>query len=115
MGLDFSHCKARWSYGGFYEFRKRLASGIGIDLEKMAGFVEGGKLGKAWPSHPLTRFINHSDCDGELDYEEMTAIIPALTEAIKDWSEDDYDHMQAKELIRGMKHAIRDGVPLFFR
>ncbi|MCM3147573.1 hypothetical protein NSQ36_08885 [Bacillus sp. FSL W8-1143] len=33
MGLDFTHCEAHWSYSDFHDFRKRLAAGIGMNLD----------------------------------------------------------------------------------
>jgi len=111
MGLDFSHCNAHWSYRGFHHFRKRIAKAIGINLDKMSGFSDEGK---PWPKYSLTPFLYHSDCDGQLEYEELEEIIPALKKIISSWEYDDYDREQAEELIRGMEHAMKDGVPLFF-
>lgn len=39
MGLDFSHCDARWGYGRFNNFRTRLAVEAGIALNCMEGFA----------------------------------------------------------------------------
>lgn len=41
MGLDFSHCEARWAYSGFMKFRVKLAAEAGIALHCMEGFACG--------------------------------------------------------------------------
>ena len=38
MGLDFRGADAHWSYGGFMNFREKVANEIGICLELMAGY-----------------------------------------------------------------------------
>ncbi len=38
MGVDFSHCHARWSDHGFLDFRRRLAKETGMDLDDMVWF-----------------------------------------------------------------------------
>lgn len=38
MGLDFTHCEARWSYSSFNNFRRKLAACIGMNLDDMQGF-----------------------------------------------------------------------------
>lgn len=48
MGLDFTHCEAHWSYSGFMVFRRKLAKAIGVDLNRMEGFV-GMFADYAWP------------------------------------------------------------------
>lgn len=39
MGLDFSHCNARWGYIGFMHFRTRLAAEAGIALHCTESFA----------------------------------------------------------------------------
>jgi hypothetical protein len=47
MGIDFSHCEARWGYMGFMNFRTKLATEAGIALHCMKGFA-GGPSGKSF-------------------------------------------------------------------
>lgn len=103
-----------WAYGGFMRFRKRLATGIGIDLEEMFGFSEEG--GRMWGDidSPLVAFLNHSDCDGELSAAECEKVRPALIEAMKSWPEDDYDRVQGTRLAEYMAVCAVRGVPLDF-
>jgi len=47
MGLDFSHCEARWGYSGFMNFRTKLAAEAGIALLCMKGFASS-PIGKGF-------------------------------------------------------------------
>lgn len=116
MGLDFSHCDAHWAYSGFHSFRTRLADYYGIDLNMMKGFSRGDPNCIEWKSvHcPLEPFLNHSDCDGELNEEEMKQIIPELEKIISTWDNSDYDKQKALLLIEGMKLALSNGEVLEF-
>lgn len=40
MGLGFSHGGVSWSYGGFGNFRRKLAREIGVNIDQMSGFAE---------------------------------------------------------------------------
>lgn len=76
MGIDFhregflSREHVSWSYGGFSEFRRRIARAIGLNLDEMCGFYGN----TPWPEHPLVPFLHHSDCDGELSAKECVTI-----------------------------------------
>ena len=112
MGLDFNTCDAHWAYSGFNRFRNRLALEIGIDLNCMEGF--GGD--RKWDNiiDPIIILLNHSDCDGEISWEDCKIVHLRLFELIKNWADDDYDKIQALELIRGMKDCMKNQVDLIF-
>jgi hypothetical protein len=114
MGLDFSHTDARWSYSGFHEFRRRLARELGIDLDKMDGFVD--RNGLSWDKiiDPIKPFLNHSDCDGELSVRECRMVALRLRVLIADWPDDDYDKRNALLLAEGMELAVASNEPLVF-
>jgi len=65
------------SYLGFHEFRKAWAQLLGFNLEDMQGF--GGT--QPWTTEPLQCFFDHSDCDGEISWQDAEQI---LAEARKD-------------------------------
>src|SRR5229473_813047 len=65
------------SYFGFHEFRRAWAQLLGFDLEGMQGF--GGT--RPWTTEPLQCFFDHSDCDGEISWQDAEQI---LAEARKD-------------------------------
>lgn len=118
MGINFEpeapSGHASWSYGGFHAFRTRLASAIGIDLEKMAGFCDGGR---PWSdvNDPIAPFLNHSDCDGELAPDVCTTVAPRLRELVAAWPDYDYDRTHGERLADAMELAAARGVPLEFR
>lgn len=73
MGLDIRlqtsrHIGKANSYSGFGKFREWLASKVGITLSEMKGF--GGSTEWDNTTSPLYPFLNHSDCDGSLNYDE---------------------------------------------
>lgn len=96
MGLDTSHDCWHGAYSAFMRFRTTIASVIGIDLMKMAGFATNGldgvprgdAAGVAWdslPPDPLHVLLCHSDCDGEIAWQDaapiadrLESILPAL-------------------------------------
>ena len=119
MGIQFSHCKASWSYSGFMRFRERLAESIGMQLRKMPGFRDNQEE-FAWEDYddPIIPFLNHSDCDGVLTPEQCRTIAPRLREIISTWEdnfENSYDLEMAEELIRGMEIAEKENENLQFR
>ena len=116
MGLNFRAGDARWSYSGFNRFRTKLASQIGINLNAMEGFKEGGG-GMPWSKveDNIVLLLQHSDCDGELTVKECKRVWPRLEELIKYWEENDYDKINALRLIEDMKGTIKKKEPLEFR
>lgn len=76
MGLDTSHDCWHGAYSAFKRFRVKLCEVAGYgDLEQREGF--GGS--KPWPeSDPLVKLLNHSDCDGEIAWQDCTPIADRL-------------------------------------
>lgn len=120
MGLDFTNCKARWSYSGFNKFRENLAYAIGIkDLRAVWCSQE-------WPEgEALVPLLNHSDCDGVLTWEECQRVAPRLREVIAAWERpghhfyyeehyNGYDFQHASLLAEGMEKCAREKVDLVF-
>lgn len=121
MGLNFSHCSAHWSYGGFNRFRAELA--------RLAGFEWPASLdGQEWDRcmdmiersiDPIKELLLHSDCEGELEPEKLKEIIPRLSELLDKLPPDDertkYDIQQGRDLVQGMKKALENNEPLEFK
>ena len=85
MGLEFKskscECDVRWSYCGFSELRRSIATFFSIDLDKMDGFNEENDYkGISWSivKNPIKYFLNHSDCDGIIPPNRLRKIIPEL-------------------------------------
>lgn len=77
MGLDTSHDCWHGAYSEFMRYRTTLAALVGINLESMRGF--GGS--QEWPSadaEPLVHLLNHSDCDGVIEWQHCAALANRL-------------------------------------
>lgn len=112
MGIDFSHCEARWAYSGFHRFRTRLAEKVGLkDFETITSTKD--KRFNAIKKDPIVYLLAHSDCDGYLTPTQCKKLAPRLSELVKDWT-DDYDREQALELVKGMKSAAKKKQKLKF-
>lgn len=117
MGLDVSPGGARWSYGGFHQFRLRLVWFLGLAEPRRDGAPLGSPLWswRAVPdSEPLAALLNHSDCDGELSPKECAVVAPRLRAMVELWDDDDYDKQQALRLLDGMAQAVKTQKPLVF-
>lgn len=130
MGLSFHvdgyEFDCRWSYSSFYEFRKKLASSIGIDLDEMEGFrkkhpYDKGyiKIGcRSWDEikSPLKNFLNHSDYEGFLSAEQCKIIAPILKVILMLWEESPIDiHISnGIELVAAMEHCASFNKKLVF-
>ena len=113
MGVEFSHCDAHWSYGGFHAFRAELAAMVGIsDLSTMEGF--GGARSFDTLHDDIRPLLDHSDCDGELSPEECSRIAPRLEALIRQKGET-WDYRDpGLSLVEGMKKAASQREPLTF-
>lgn len=107
MGLDTSHDAWHGPYSSFNRWRKDIASQIGIDLDKMYGF--GGEI--AWPEHPLTPLLYHSDCDGDINWKDCEAIADAL-EAVLPKITDQWHIEHTKDFIEGARlaHSLKENI-----
>jgi len=112
MGIDFSHCKASWSYGGFSKFRHRIAEECGLDVAG-GDMYEYGQY-KKLSTHDIYPFIDHSDCEGDMSVENMKKVAPAIRKAVEQWDENDYDKMMAIRLVECMEEAISKNEPIQF-
>ena len=80
MGLDTTHDCWHGPYSAFNRWRTKLCEVAGYgDLEEYAGF--GGST--PWPMmDPLAILLSHSDCDGEIRWQDCENIANALHELI---------------------------------
>lgn len=111
MGLSIG--ETHWAYGGFADFRRRLAFEEGINLDDMAGyerevFPGGGEwVGKSLPwlndaGEPITvlePLLNHSDCGGELAWYECLQVVDRLEEIVQGWEMDSLNKYGSVEWI----------------
>jgi hypothetical protein len=122
MGLAFAIRKEvfddsmpRWSYSGFNAFRRKLANQIGMNLDEMEGFTKAGE-GRGWAGQDdaIVPFLDHSDCDGILTYDDCENVGPRLRELIKDWPDYEYDKIQGLLLADAMDLCAKNSWDLVF-
>ena len=110
MGLDISHGTWSGAYSGFHRWRKIIAEVAGLPpLELMEGFYEElssllptlypgivgeysnglKELDKRLPikwdclkSSPLHELLNHSDCDGQIEWKNCKPIAEELSKLL---------------------------------
>ena len=120
MGIDIGN--AQWAYSGFMRFREKLALADGITLRQMDSF--GGD--QPWENADgkditiLRPFLDHSDCDGELTWQECEQVVDRIEQIIDSWRapEGDFTHgrdiSQGKLLVAEMRDCIRTKTVLEF-
>jgi hypothetical protein len=97
------------SYNGFHEFRTAWARLLGFNLEEMDGFGEGRAV--EWDKQPLWCFFDHSDCEGELPWEDAKSI---LEQARKDTAKLPRFDDQFRVLISACEAAVKERMPIMF-
>ena len=63
-------------------------------------------------SHPLTALLSHSDCDGEIKWENCLLIGNALEELIKTCPDDDYFIDKTESFIKGcfLAYSLQENI-----
>lgn len=114
MGLAFTESDAQWSYGGFNNFRRRLANSIGLNLDAMVGF--GGDIPWSAVKDDIKWFLNHSDCEGSIGPSRCAKIAPRIRAIVKQWPDEVYDHDKscALKLAKDMERLGKEGKRLNF-
>lgn len=121
MGLGFTwegwdgEETAGWSYSGFFDFRRRLARQIGVNLDDMDGY--GGEKSWEYVVDPIKTLLDHSDCEGEISPVDCPLLAVRLRMMVKDWPEEwpfDYDKENALLLAKHMDTCAIRNVPLIF-
>jgi hypothetical protein len=82
------------SYDGFHSFRHRVARSCGIkDVYPgtETDLYETGRYKELEGSHPMTAFLEHSDCDGSMGPDDCGQTGMYLKEIIKEWNDEDPD------------------------
>lgn len=104
MGLDFSHCDLRMSYGSFSVLRGKLAHEAGIDLRTMAGY--GGD--RSWDSvdDALVPLLASYDeyGGGEISKEHCLSVKRRVEELAMHWSSK--SEQNAREWAFALAHAM---------
>jgi hypothetical protein len=89
MGLHVTHDCWTGSCGAFNDWRRKLATAAGIDLDKMEGFCDDGIRWAALAPDPLHVLLQHSDCDGDIAIEHLVPLADRLCQLMSKLVEQD--------------------------
>lgn len=103
-------------------FRERVAKAVGISLWEMEGYSDmekpfgTGTKGKEWPgTNPIEDLLNHSDFDGDLDWESCDKIAPILEGIIGAWNDPtSHDTIMGLILVAAMRECAKEEADLVF-
>jgi hypothetical protein len=95
------------SYSDFDEFRRAWARLLGFDLEDMQGYMGT----RPWTNEPLRCFFDHSDCDGEISWQDAQQILAQAREDAPKLPEFD---RAFGVLIRACEAAVAHKLPISF-
>ncbi|GAB6122313.1 hypothetical protein [Dysgonomonas termitidis] len=87
MGLDTTHECWHGPYSSFNDFRKKLCSLIGLDIDQFCGYNNNAPgcvlMSRHTIPHGIYPLINHSDCDGVLFPYESESIVEGLNDILE--------------------------------
>ena len=111
MGLDTSHGCWRGPYSQFNEWRTEIAKICGFNLYEMEGF-RGPRPWNRLKPDTLHLLLNHSDCDGNLAWNDCAAIADRLEELLPQVSSSDFLRWRTQEWIKGLRlaHSLEEDV-----
>lgn len=125
MGLRVSHNCWTGSCGAFNDWRRKLASAIDIELDKMEYFSLYGTPWASLPHDPLYILLTHSDCEGNIAVKHLIPIANRLEELMPKLKEQDQrcpglpDFLTAvattEKFIAGLRLAAELGERVKFR
>lgn len=120
MGLDTSHNAWHGPYSSFNDWREKVAQAAGFpDLWDMEGFQsdfrkrDSNREVISWedervPKTPLIKLLSHSDCDGELKWQDCKGIADELEKIIDKMPCDEivgYYKGKTEQFIKGCRLA----------
>lgn len=106
MGLDISHGCWYGAYSAFMRWRTALCDAAGYGAINLR---EGFTLpGIPWPADDvLTVLLAHSDCDGEIAWEDCGPLAARLEELLPALEEAGLYVEKTQQFIEGLDHAAR--------
>jgi hypothetical protein len=121
MGIDFDG-GASWSYGGYFEFRHRIARYYSFFPQNVKNMYKTGEYALL-SKEPIYPLIIASDDEGKFSPRECKEMVPCLRTIIQPWKltldlfEDIdlcHDIKQGELLIKAMERCARCNKPLLF-
>lgn len=118
MGLDITHDAWHGPYSAFNKWRAAIADVAGMPpLYDMIGF--GGNI--KWDTleyNDIHILLNHSDCDGEISWQDCKLVADALSKLVDKLSDGGYyisDKELAVQFINGCMLAYNSKENLIFQ
>lgn len=119
MGLDTTHDCWHGPYSSFNRFREEISKAAGYgELSQYLGF-DGLK---DWPkSDPIEILLHHSDCDGEIQWQDCGPIADSLEMLLPSLSANDSPvpscttRGKAKQFVKGLRTAFKAKENVEFR
>ncbi len=109
MGLDTSHDCWHGSYSSFSRFREKICEAAGLGKLDDYQSYGGDKL---WPDDPIVILLNHSDCDGEIWWQDCKPLADSMEALLPRLAANDSPGMpcfttrnNAKQFIEGLRMA----------
>lgn len=113
MGLDVSHDAWSGAYSRFHRFRVALAQAAGCGFAPHPLLPEEGLVWRVSPKEPLYPLLNHSDCDGEIEVEDLLPLAARLRELAPHIDPEDFAE-RAIQFAEGCEAAAAANEPLEF-
>ncbi|NBV78190.1 hypothetical protein EBR66_08580, partial [bacterium] len=88
MGLDTTHGCWHGAYSSFNTFRNRVSL---LTLKKQLSNFVGFEGAEPFPQKsrkPIVILLNHSDCDGEIEWEDCLPLKQALEQMLEDLTDE---------------------------
>lgn len=116
MGLDTTHGAWHGAYSSFNSWRAEVAKQAGFPpLYEMNGFG-GNRSWDDYLTHPLYELLTHSDCEGDIKWENCKIIADGLFEVL-DKIPDEFPfslRKKTKQFIDGLMLAYNSKENLVF-
>lgn len=108
MGLDTSHGCWHGLYSQFNKWRNEIC--IAANLGELSGYEGFGGDKNFESGDPLTILLYHSDCDGDIKWQDcndiadrLEEVLPNITSLVDDGMDYYIDH--TKQFIHGLREA----------
>lgn len=107
MGLDTSHDAWHGPYSSFNQFRKWLGEKIGINIYEYEGYGDKGTKELSTIDHDIQPLLDHSDCDGELTWEQCKRVAKGLKLIIDETPESEHKDWRYQAALNFRKGCIK--------
>ena len=111
MGLETTHNCWHGPYSSFNQFRCAIALADGFNLEEMEGY-DGGRKWESLPPNKIHLLLDHSDCEGRLDWKQCGHIAESFIELYPRL--DPRWQVEARQFVKGLRLARKQKKSVIF-